>query len=328
MKAPKLLEVFRLSEANVTSLSQIHKIPLWAAERINGYNREFADVLAKIVSTRFRREWNAILKNPDSERHEPSCIDCAVHVTDVQAPATHLLNRFFGEFAGRIVGILSISRGQNKAAVVSRLMEICDPSNDDDRLHEDLAKLYVEHVKIDPNKLRKRAVIKFPDGFFWVKLNKDECSQEGNFMQHCGNGSGDLYSLRDPNGKPHVTVDVIHTESQLYINQIRGKQNTFPDRKYWDHVKKFVEHMKIGAVHDSIPDEFRAHIIPHQNKKPSTDELKRILPKEDWEYYNDSFNGDVTFQKIYDLHAGLIGMTVPPDELRPWLPPDFYDEDD
>lgn len=59
--------------------------------------------------------------------------------------------------------------------------------------------------------------LKFDDGWRWVTIPSDDCYNEGKSMQHCvwgndyisgtANGTKVLYSLRDPQGQPHVTVE-------------------------------------------------------------------------------------------------------------------------
>lgn len=73
-------------------------------------------------------------------------------------------------------------------------------------------------------------------------LSPEALDRESKVMQHCvGLGSYDegvkdgtisILSLRDPAGKPHVTMEV-DVEGKR-INQIKGKQNRFPVGKYFD----------------------------------------------------------------------------------------------
>ena len=62
-----------------------------------------------------------------------------------------------------------------------------------------------------------------------------------------------MYSLRDPNGLPHVTADIdtwdedpdpdLPTPKNRVV-QLRGKQNAAPDRKYWEYVRALLDKME------------------------------------------------------------------------------------
>lgn len=65
-------------------------------------------------------------------------------------------------------------------------------------------------------------------------------------MQHCGKANGDMYSLRDPNGKPHVTMDVDYQHQRHLVRQCKGKQNAAPDYRYWKYIGEFAK--KLDAI--------------------------------------------------------------------------------
>ncbi|MGH8080887.1 MAG: hypothetical protein ACREP7_09940, partial [Lysobacter sp.] len=52
------------------------------------------------------------------------------------------------------------------------------------------------------------------------------------YARHCEQGRIRLFSLRDPNNRPHVTVSLIEDLGEWSLEQIKGKQNTVPDAKY------------------------------------------------------------------------------------------------
>lgn len=88
-------------------------------------------------------------------------------------------------------------------------------------------------------------VYQFDNGFSIVKLAPEDCESEGAMMGHCVGGYASLiaekgveiYSLRDPNNKPHVTIDV----ERKYVVQIKGKQNKPPVEKYATMVKEWLK---------------------------------------------------------------------------------------
>lgn len=95
-------------------------------------------------------------------------------------------------------------------------------------------------------------------------------AEEGNQMGHCvggycgpvASGESRIYSLRGPDGKSHVTVEVAPQRSKnkgygakdpLYVDdivQIKGKQNRAPVAEYLPYVQDFVRSGKWGEVGD------------------------------------------------------------------------------
>jgi len=69
-------------------------------------------------------------------------------------------------------------------------------------------------------------------GWKWVEVSKENCEHEGDFMQHCGQAHQNMLSLRDQNGRPHVTADINPTIP--WVGQLKGKQNGPVDEKYWE----------------------------------------------------------------------------------------------
>jgi hypothetical protein len=90
----------------------------------------------------------------------------------------------------------------------------------------------------------KRFAMRWPDGWYvFGPLSQEECRVEGSSMQHCASDHrGDLYSIRDPHGNPHVTMTWNRQKNAVY--QIKGKQNKAPERKYWDRLIDFWEKYK------------------------------------------------------------------------------------
>jgi uncharacterized protein YjbI with pentapeptide repeats len=88
----------------------------------------------------------------------------------------------------------------------------------------------------------------FGDGWTVQQLvSYEELASEGEAMQHCVGEYGErvdcgrviIYSLRDPRGKPHVTMEF---DPQLQrFKQIYGKQNEPPKEVYAARVRQFIE---------------------------------------------------------------------------------------
>jgi len=141
--------------------------------------------------------------------------------------------------------------------------------------HEVLAKKKVEALK-DPfaGTLPHK---EYPSGYKWVKFDpessvlEEALKGEGNVMGHCVGGycddvrnqSSHIYSLRDPKGKAHVTVEVNPQQNPesarlnkgmgpqgFDISQIKGKADKKPAAQYLPYVQDFVRSGKWGDVGD------------------------------------------------------------------------------
>lgn len=97
--------------------------------------------------------------------------------------------------------------------------------------------------------LTKDVVQNFDDGWTMVEIkNREDLKTEGDLMGHCVGGdsywhsvqSGEytIYSLRDPQNRPHVTIQ---TRNDDRVIQCYGKQNTKPIKKYNPYLVEFFE---------------------------------------------------------------------------------------
>jgi hypothetical protein len=109
--------------------------------------------------------------------------------------------------------------------------------------------------------------------FSFVKFRHDhkelslEMARESALMQHClgefdtiETGEGgygeyyielireqkiELYSLRNQKNQPHVTVALYPKENQLWLDQIKGKQNRYPIARYIPASAAFLNHLNV-----------------------------------------------------------------------------------
>lgn len=90
-------------------------------------------------------------------------------------------------------------------------------------------------------------VYEFDDGHTVQKLTTGkQLDAEGEVMQHCvGNycedvakGRMEIYSLRDPQGEPHATIE--WSPKKKRVVQVKGKQNVEPAEKYQLYVDTFI----------------------------------------------------------------------------------------
>ena len=82
--------------------------------------------------------------------------------------------------------------------------------------------------------------IEFDDGFYWINLQTTYSKSEAEAMGHCGNtNDGDtLFSLRDKNKSPHVTVAYDTKEGIIY--QMKGRNNHKPIDKYHPYIYRLL----------------------------------------------------------------------------------------
>lgn len=101
-------------------------------------------------------------------------------------------------------------------------------------------------------------VYRLPNGYSFVSVDsKDALKREGDLMGHCVGGAGyykqvksgatKIYSLRDTNNKPHVTIE--YNVRNKKIEQIKGKENEPPVKKYRPAVLKFISDNPKLPVH-------------------------------------------------------------------------------
>lgn len=116
----------------------------------------------------------------------------------------------------------------------------------------------------------KNVVYQFKDGFTIVKLGPEDCDSEGRAMGHCvggyagsvSAGSIQIYSLRDPQSKPHATIEIDYWKS---VQQIKGKQNEPPIPKYAAYVKEWLKttNFKYWQSEDYLSLSSNSEIIDH-----------------------------------------------------------------
>ena len=90
-------------------------------------------------------------------------------------------------------------------------------------------------------------VYEFEDGYTLQRLRTaGQLSDEGTVMQHCVgeyadavvDGEVEIYSLRDPNGNPHATMEWDPCGEEF--EQIQGKQNATPVAKYLPYLQEVI----------------------------------------------------------------------------------------
>jgi len=86
-------------------------------------------------------------------------------------------------------------------------------------------------------------------------MSENDLQVEGNRMNHCvGSYCEDvkseysiIYSLRDPNNNPHVTIE---SDGSDYVRQIRGNSDSIPKKKYQSMIKEWIESDKNPGLYE------------------------------------------------------------------------------
>lgn len=88
----------------------------------------------------------------------------------------------------------------------------------------------------------------YPNGFRWVSVyGKNSLNREGKLMKHCvgsyykkvSENKCEIYSLRDKNNKPHITIEYV--PAYKAIAQIKGNSNTPVKEEYLNYLNDFLK---------------------------------------------------------------------------------------
>jgi uncharacterized protein YjbI with pentapeptide repeats len=105
----------------------------------------------------------------------------------------------------------------------------------------------IEDFEVDIGPIPQGKVIyEFKDGWTVQELPPEALKAEGEAMQHCVGGycgqveAGEavIFSLRDPRGKPHVTME--YDPRNERFKQVYGKQNEPPKEEYAARARQFI----------------------------------------------------------------------------------------
>lgn len=125
--------------------------------------------------------------------------------------------------------------------------------------HNELADAANDELQIESTD----AVYTWPDGWKIATVPPEQCSAEGEAMGHCvgsyrqklNNGEKRIYSLRDSNNRPHVTIEISHAapwaehpnfkDYPLEVRQIKGKGNSIPVPKYAKRILEWLRQTNI-----------------------------------------------------------------------------------
>jgi hypothetical protein len=224
-----------IKEASVRYLTERYKVPPEFVEFVNNEYRQTADSLIHVFS-KSNMFGIAMSFKEDPEKFVNSL--------------KNQFTIFMQDFNGVIVDKLLKKAPKFKKDIIS----IADESGFNGVIRFAEEKFDVYDLEAD----KKLTSIRFPDGYYWIDTNKTQCPREAKYMHHCGTAGfgGTLYSLRNKNDKPEVTIEMNAETHEIY--QMFHFNNELPPDKYLPYIKKFVEHyqipiegMDIKFTHDS-----------------------------------------------------------------------------
>jgi len=167
------------------------------------------------------------------------------------------------------------------------------------------------------------------DGWTAQKLTtKSQLDREGQVMQHCvgsyydevKRGGTTIYSLRDANGRPHVTIEV----KRKRVEQAKGKQNATPAKKYQKYVDEFYSWLEDEGIRTAKYAANLREIAELLENETDADEGAIEVYAHDW-YEQVSHDVEVVKRWLSvlsyheaELAGALAAEDVSPEELAGW----------
>jgi len=214
---------------------------------------------------------------------------------------------------------------RQKGTVIGQWLKKTRPNltqMDADDVEEALETFEVEHRR---STLKGEIVREWDDGWTIQKLTtKELLESEGEEMQHCvgsyydsvRHGKAEIYSLRDPQNEPHVTIEVKNNR----VVQVKGKQNDTTQPKYRERVDEWIRESNFETEPKHLKEILAA--IDASGYDYDDDEA-RIWDAERW---HEAFGrtGAVDWLSVlgpydFDLAESLSGEDVTPAEWDGWL---------
>ena len=148
-----------------------------------------------------------------------------------------------------------------------KLLKFADYGQIVDEANKEMEKFAQRSKDVVLNEGDEALVAMLEDGYYVVRLLKPSAlDRESAYMQHCigqgayddklGDNEHEYYSLRDPAGKPHITMEVSKKSGENHVLlQFQGKQNLPPIDKYVKAVLPFMmsDHIEIREATNALP---------------------------------------------------------------------------
>jgi hypothetical protein len=179
-----------------------------------------------------------------------------------------------------------------------------------------------EQVDEDEEIPQGEIVYEFKDGWTVQELETEEqLDAEGDIMQHCVAGYCDavkagtttIYSVRDPKGRPHVTIEF--DPDLKFVKQTQGKQNDKPAPKYQKYVDEF---LASGTLPEMDPATKAAYEALEKHDGDDDEYMRHEVRLWVEEFGHDAAEWiDMGFREANEA-AALRDADVPLDEIRHW----------
>lgn len=281
----RILNRKRLTEVNVTSMSQRYRVPLKFANAVanpdswhmtdNEKEMEYAKVNVELFMHISKIIYGATEHGPSYE--EAASAD--LRKEDADKLIDSMSHEVYSEYPDKILKLVSqIQKEKIKDLKTSGLktqLLNAKSINDVDRVVGSYQKI-LDAYSIE--RFQKTAVITFNENYFWSKLDRSDWPACGVKMKHCGrplSEDGEIYQLFEKTKKENekegkwawkVTIEMRPNKD---IIQIKGEANTFPEEAYWEAIYAFINKYNAKNKEKLTPSNFgsRNYIIDEAKER-------------------------------------------------------------
>jgi len=171
------------------------------------------------------------------------------------------------------------------------------------------------HESLKTNKLEsaeKNDIIKtYPDGFYWVDMHTNRCSEEGAAMGHCGTDTRaeTIFSLRKfdhKTGEIEAVVTISASPSKGAWNQAKGSRNSKPKDEYFPYIadllvsKKLLVFMPTYNKHNDFNNKDLLQMVDESpNKMGLTDDEIEMIETKNIMALADKVFQEYNFEKLH-----------------------------
>lgn len=163
-------------------------------------------------------------------------------VTNLVSAVTHVVRHHMTKFGDFIFATWQHTRSKlnSPAYTIQQL------NTDSDRWHEDIA---AKEAAMPSEEYEVFLELRGPwQGWKWVALGRGYCPAEAKAMGHCGNSGAragdDILSLRDPEGKAHLTFIL----NDGMLGEMKGRANSKPTKRFHPAIMDLLMHPEIRSL--------------------------------------------------------------------------------
>jgi hypothetical protein len=159
--------------------------------------------------------------------------------------------------------------------------------------HKEIEEAKEKESEILRDETSGKIIKTYPDGYYWIDLQKNSDSDEAENMGHCATTSEGttLLSLRDKDKQSHITISFDEDENKFC--QIKGRRNSKPKPEYHSYIVDIIIDLKVEGYKTEYASEVDFHV------NDLSDELRGKLEKENPDY----INGEEEEKSIEELES-------------------------